>query len=286
MAQQDNSARYNITKPSDGLKVMRKISCDLKDGVPTYDYHFGKVYSHVPGERDRLLFSFDIVGVTTSKTVSDNPDSIYTYRSLHKEVLMYNDPVTNEIIHKWENPWTNKECHVIHIANDPVNFTLPGFMHTEEKPFTFPGRIVGNTLMKSIEVPLLYPNPLGGEFQESVGGKYHATEMFGTFVNADEALDRATSSVKVVSHSWSRICQWLPWMEMGDRAGFLYFHSTGSHIASLDELPPTVKKNMEERYPDYLTPPPLDDDRRNETSWIYYKRIKNGERKYPWSDKI
>ena len=55
--------------------------------------------------------------------------------------------------------------------------------------------------MKSIEVPLLYPNPLGGEFQESVGGKYHATEMFGTFVNADEALDRATTSVKTVNHS-------------------------------------------------------------------------------------
>lgn len=73
---------------------------------------------------------------------------------------------------------------------------------------------------------------------------------------------------------------------MGDRVGFLYFHSTGSHITFLDELPPAVKKNMEERYPDYLMPPPLDDDRRNETSWIYYKRIKNGERKYPWSDKI
>ena len=199
---------------------------------------------------------------------------------------MYNDPVTNEIINKWQNPWTGKECQVIHIANDTVNFTVPRAPYTKENPFTFPGKIIGKTLMTSLEIPLLYPNPLGNDFQESIGGKYHATEMFVTFVDADEALDRTTTTVKMINQSWSRICPWLPWMEMGDRAGFLYFHSTGGSIESWDDLPAAVKKQMEERYKDYMTPPPLDDTRPNETSWIYYKRIKNGDKAYPWSDKV
>ena len=280
MAQQ---GQYDITIPSDAIKVVRKTSSDLRDGVPAISYHFGKVYSHVPGEKDRLLFAFDLVGVTASKTLSDNLDSIYAFRSFHKEVLMYKDPTTNEIVHKWQNPWTGKECPVFHIANDPVNYTLT---HTKEKPYTYPGKIVGNSLMSCFEVPLLYSNPLGNEYQESIGGKYHASEMFGTFVNANEALDRSTTFVKTVHESWSRICPWLPWMEMGNRAGFLYYHSTGGRLGSSNELPSPVKKVMEERYPEYLTPPPLDDPRPNETSWIYYKRIKNGERKYPWSDMI
>ena len=283
MAQMDVSLKYDLTDPNDGLKVYRKLSCDLRDGVATYEYSAGKVYSRVPGEKDRLLFSFDVVGISTSKTISDKPDSMYTYRGLHKEVLMYKDPTTNEIVHKWLNPWTNKECQVIHIANDPVNFTIP---NSREKPFSFPGMIVGKTLVKSFDFSLFYPNPLGNEFQESIGGKYHASEMFGAFADADEALDRTTTTVKTVSDSWCRICPWLPWMEMGDRAGFVYFHSGGGKIESLDDLPPVVKKTMEERYPDYLTPPPLDDTRPNETSWIYYKRIKTGEKKYPWSDKV
>ena len=41
----------------------------------------------------------------------------------------------------------------------------------------------------SNEIPLFYDNPLGGDFQDYVGGTYHAMEIFNDFYSANEMLD-------------------------------------------------------------------------------------------------
>ncbi len=267
----------NIQDTNDGVKVMRKVYFDLRDGESRLFWWHGNLYSRVPGERDKLLLAYEGMNVRTTKTVSEDP---YTFKSFTKEVLLYTDPKSGEIVHKWQNPWTGTECKVVHIANDPVNFTIP----VPGIPFTFPGQIMKNRLLVRLAVPLLYPNPLGGEYQTFVGGQYHATEMFSLFADAAQTLDPSTTSASVVDLSWTRVCQWLPWMEMGDRAGSLFYHASGTKLDSFDELPPVLKGAIELRYPTFKTPPPLDDDRPNETSSTYFKKLKRGEIEDPWKN--
>ena len=60
---------------------------------------------------------------------------------------------------------------------------------------------------------------------------------------------------------------------MSGRNGIVYFHTFGKKLDSYDELPDTIKKEIETNYPKYNEPPPTDDDRRNETSWTYFKKV-------------
>ena len=73
--------------------------------------------------------------------------------------------------------------------------------------------------------------------------------------------------------SWVRLAQWLPWMEMSGRAGMLYFNAMGRKLLNYDQLSDLLKSEIAANYPEYVAPPPLDDPRRNETSWTYMKKI-------------
>ena len=55
-------------------------------------------------------------------------------------------------------------------------------------------------------------------------------------------------------------------MEMNGRAGMLYFNAMGRKL---------LKSEIAANYPEYVAPP-LDDPRRNETSWTYMKKIIDG----------
>ena len=45
------------------------------------------------------------------------------YKLVSREILLYKDPKTGEVLSKWENPWSGETVDVLHVANDPVNFT-------------------------------------------------------------------------------------------------------------------------------------------------------------------
>ena len=60
---------------------------------------------------------------------------------------------------------------------------------------------------------------------------------------------------------------------MNGRHGNMYFNAMGKKLKSYDELPAVLKDEIANNYPEYTSPPPLDDDRRNETSWTFMKKI-------------
>jgi hypothetical protein len=69
------------------------------------------------------------------------------------------------------------------------------------------------------------------------------------------------------------VSDWLPWMKMRGRAGLVYFNGAGRKLGSYEELPEGMRKAIEARAPIYKEPPPVDDQRPNETSWTYFKRM-------------
>ena len=59
---------------------------------------------------------------------------------------------------------------------------------------------------------------------------------------------------------------------MSGREGIIYMHTAGQKINSWDELSEIMKSEIKKNYPKYDKPPPLDDNRKNETSWTVFKK--------------
>ncbi len=252
------------------LKLNRKIQCSLEDNKPQVFQWFGRAYSRVPGERDKLLFNLDGMNIRQCVTVND-PERGTGYKLVSREIMLYLDPETNEVLRTFDNPWTGQKNEVIHVANDPVN--SKNFEKGRDgKPQKFNLQDMNGKYMLRFEAPLFYTNPLGGEYQQYVGGTYHATEIFD-FNGDTELLLDAAKPVAYPVISWVRIAQWLPWMEMGSRSGMLYFNAMGRKLENYEQLSDTMKNEIATNYPKYTTPPPGDDERRNETSWTYMKKI-------------
>ena len=271
--------RLDPNDPDDVIKIQRKWSCSLIDGEPVIYWWYGSMYSRVPGERDRLLFNVQGMNIRACGTVTD-PVRGTGYRSVSREVMFYLDPETDEVLRTWENPWTGETNEVIHVANDPVNMRRPYFPYDEDGKAVakWRGTIKNGRVFTTGAVPLFYTNPMGGDFQEYVGGSYHAMEMFNSFAYEDEVFDPDIPSDMNKSLGWSRVSKWLPWMEMGDRVGMMVATTAGRRMKDFDELPDVVKDEILKNHPEYTEAPPLDDARPNDTTWTITKRAIDARR--------
>ena len=261
----------DLNDPKDALIAYRKIFCSLRDGFPVVYWWKGQVYSRIPGEKDRHLFNIQGMNIRACGRVTDEDENV-GYRLVSREVMLYLEPETNEILETWYNPWLNKEVKVWNVANDPVN-GKPRFPAQTQ----FKGMVENDTVMLNFVIPLFYANPLGGDYQNYIGGTYHAMEIFNYFMSKSELLSRTNDAVELVNISWTRISQWLPWMEMGDRPGLLIFTGAGLRLNSWDELPLFFKREIETNYPLFRSPPSLDDERPNQTSWTTFKEYLEGQ---------
>lgn len=262
----------NPDVPEDALKIMQKSICSLNQGETVIYWWEGSMFSRVEGERDRVLFKLQGINVRQCENLND-PERGPGFRSLSREIMLHLDPETSEIVDRWQNPWTGEELNVIHVANDPVNMRKPIHAYKADgKPLKVKYNVKNGRAFKGGNTPLFYKNPLGGEYQDWVGGSYHAMEMGNDFFYADELFDGNKATVDRHSISWSRISGWLPWMKMGDRNGVVYTATVGGRVKSIDDLPEPLLTILRERYPKFTAPPPLGDIRPNETSWEVFKK--------------
>ena len=272
------AATPDLGTPEGRLLALRRIQCSAIDGKPVTYYWKGITFSRVPGEPDRQLFKVEGMNVRQCGPLAGAKDKA-EFRLVSREILLFEDPVTGEVLRTWANPWTGKTLDVVQVANDPVNGNY-GLLGRDGKPANLPFEVLGNQWWLTTAVPLFYTNPLGGDYQRYVGGTYHVTELFNFFGAADDLGNPKKDSAETAV-SWQRISSWLPWMEMGDRAGLLYFHTAGRKLAQWDDLSPTMKAEIEKSYPAYRNPPPLDDQRPNETSWTYFKKMIDARKPAP-----
>lgn len=255
----------DLTQPADTMQVWRKVQCSTVDGKPAVFHWSGKLYSRMEGERDRHLFNVEGMNIRQCGSATD-PVKGTGVRLVSREIMVYTDPKTGQPLRRWTNPWSGKEVEVLAVANDPVNqgpiFSTP--MNLRE---------TGGMFHYLIEVPLFYKNPLAGDWQEQVGNHYHAVEMFNFFFDRAEALNPASTEMQHLTVSWVRIGPWLPWMEMGSRPGVVFVNASGDRVATVADLPAVLREEIAANHPEYVSPPPLDDKRPNETSWTYFRKV-------------
>ncbi|NEQ45684.1 MAG: DUF1838 domain-containing protein [Leptolyngbya sp. SIOISBB] len=258
----------DLEQPEDFLVVFRKVLCSLADGEVTYFTWQGQVYSRVPGERDRHLFNVQGMSARACGSLTSETGEA-GFRQVTREVMLYLDPETNTVLETWQNPWTEEINTVVPVANDPVN-SGPFWETATAQRISFDRLGDTDLLFLTFTIPLFYPNPLGGEYQSYMGGHYHAMEMFNFTVGEQEVL-RSVETTVPVAITWSRISPWLPWMAMGSRPGELVFHAAGARVTNWEDLPEPLREQIATEFSLYQLPPPLDDDRPNQTTWTNFR---------------
>ena len=266
------------TNPEDALKIAARFQCGEEEGETAVFHFSGNIYSRVPGERDRLLFKGEGMNIRRCIYYSD-PVRGPGYRIISREVLFYIDPETGEVVDTWENPWTGETVDVMQVHNDPVNNGPSYARRADGTPSPFGStREQGPFVFQQVEVPLFYTNPLAGDYQDYVGNKYHAMEIFDFATLKSELYDTKQKTAYPIV-SWVRISDWMPWMKMSGRSGMMVFNFMGGKLrGGFEELPDVMKNEIRENYPIYEDAPPADDTRPNETTWTKFKLLEDRRR--------
>ena len=273
LAQPAQARELDPNVPEDAVEIMKRMQCPADDQETTVFEFSGNIYSRVRGERDRLLYK--AVGMNVRRCVPvETEDRGNGFRLISREILLYLDPETGEVLRTWKNPWTGEEVEVIHVANDPVN-SRPFLPYSADgTPFQLGAgfRVQGDWVFSRTEVPLWYPNILSGEYQEYIGAAYHSMEIFDFAERKERMLDAGTYPTAYPSISWVRLSRWMPWMKMEDRNGTIVFNAMGSKLENgIAGLPQILQDEIALNYPEYVTAPPVDDMRPNATTWTVTK---------------
>ncbi|MGB0524099.1 MAG: DUF1838 family protein [Flammeovirgaceae bacterium] len=258
-----NSLKLNLDDDEDNLKAFLKMRVSLDENEETVYWWKGKVYSFLPQQRGKHLFDFEGFNIGRLKKEGEN------YQVLTKEASFYLDPKNGEILESWYNPLVKDTVDVIHVWNNPVNMSF------KTGSYLFPYTQLGNDrICFNADILLAYPSPLSRAAfpKNSKSDTYQSAELFQFFVDK-QALDQADKASAYAEISWTRVGDWLPWMEMGDQEGYLIYHCRGYKLENgFDDLPDYIKAYVaknDERYgkaPTEFTKP-------NETSWTYFKKI-------------
>lgn len=268
----------NPANPEDALEISKRLQCGVSVDEPAVFHWSGNIYGRSPGVRDKLLFRGEGMNIRRCVEV-DDPQRGKGWRLISREVMLMLDPVTGEVLDRWENPYTGETVEVMHIHNDPVNGGANFARSADGKPFELATlREAGDFVFIPYEVPLFYPNPLAGGYQDAVGNMYHAMEIFDFSALKADLYDSATPTAYPMI-SWVRISPWAPWMKMGGRPGEMVFNAMGRKLpGGFEELPAVLKDEIRENYPIYESAPPEDDMRPNETTWTKYKKLTDASR--------
>ncbi len=222
----------------------------------------GGIYAFVPGEKRKLLFK--MMGMSVSRCIPvEGKEGEWDFTS--RELTYYLDPSTGEMLHKWENPWTGETVTVMHVANNPVQGLFAG---------KFPAQVNGEETTFAFDIFPTYPNPLADDpkFAEySPFPTYQAAELFKLTVPTADLLNPELLTVSQLRLSWDRFGQWLPWMKMGDRPGYMIYSGYGSKVNGFSELPELLQEQLNNRVPLYKDAPHACLDVEDMTSWLCFK---------------
>jgi hypothetical protein len=241
-------ASLDLDDPEGNLKALIKLQADLS-GADAIGGFPGEVWGWVPGEGNRLLFKSYGIGASHVERVDNG------WRFFHREIMYYLDPETGEILQDWVNPYTGRRVEVMHILNDPVHrfyaisggrfsAPFPYTVHDDDLVFRISVFSFRDSVMPRAEYPL-----------HSANDKYQAAELWNMNGRVSEVMDPNVTSASCVT-SWTRVGQWLPFMEMGNRPGIMVYHSDSYKLLrGITEVPAHIRAYTEEHHPKYLESP-------------------------------
>ena len=269
--QNESAVQLNLDDPADNLLAFMKVRGSLDENEEVIFYASGRMYGQVEGERDQPLMDFEMFNIAKTVKTGD-----HSYDLLTREAGIYKSIETGEPLESWDNPYTGEAVDVLHLWNDPVNqkLELDGRFGKWNVPYQ---RVSSGRICMNLDIFLHYPSALSvAEFPEnSQSDTYEAAELYQFYFSENDVHDPSKNSVES-DVAWTRIGPWLPWMKMGQRPGKLVYHCTGYKLSGNDfeKMPASLREYVLSRKPEYRHAP-SEFTKPNETSWTYFKKLKN-----------
>jgi hypothetical protein len=242
-----------------------RIQGDIDFGRQKYFWFRGYVAGNRPMKKIDDLIGAQGFGVIRLKERDDG-----VIERMCREIILYTDIRTGEVLEEWDNPYTNERVKVVHVANDPYNYTIDQYFPpppdfgglNKEKvlqkiPFVLPWHQDNGWLEMELHINLAYPSALQPDEwpRESAGRVAQVSEMFAHHVRAEDMQNPAITSLDYRG-TWTRVTPWLPWMLMGQQPGhcmYQCFMGTCAHPG--DVLSRSAVDYAQKHYAKYFEAP-------------------------------
>jgi len=222
-----------------------RIQGDLDFGKPKYFWFKGYLMGVEPHKK-----VVDLMGASGFGVIRLLPGPDGSIRRLCREIMVYTDLRSGEVLDEWENPLTNETVKAVHVDNDPFNYLIEEYFPAPPKfgglnqgpppprvPFIMPWYQHGGWADMEIHIHLAYPNALQPDKwpRESSGPIVQVSEMFAHHVKVEDLQNPKLTTLDYTG-TWNRITPWLPWMLMDQRPGFCQYGCFMGTTKNLDEV--------------------------------------------------
>jgi hypothetical protein len=258
-----------------------RIQGDLDYGKQKYFWFKGYAYAVQPGKK-----IVDLIGTSGFGAIrlEGMPDG--SIRRMCREVIVYTDLKSGEVLDDWKNPLTGETVKAVHVTNDPFNYMIedhfpapPSFGGLNKEappkiPFVLPWYQHGDMAEMEIHIHLAYPSALQPDKwpRESAGPIAQVSEFFAHHIKVEDLQNPKLTTLDYTG-TWNRITPWLPWMLMGQAPGQCQYACFMGTTKDLDQvLARPVLDYIEKNHKFYLEAPKVWSSDRNLSSLEHYAK--------------
>lgn len=256
----------DLTTAEGNMHAYARLMANQDMTSTKFGWGHGIVQGVRPGEPIRDLVGFQLL--STAKFVPYQGPGKRGYSKVLREIGLYTDLETGEILEEWVNPYFNEKQRVVPIANDPFNQHIamtkrqaPSYgglnkVKPQDEPYILDFTRKGDMLHLFRHINLFYPNALQPEKwpRESSGEFNQVTETFMFQIPWADMQNPDLTSVEYHG-TWNRTTPWLPWMQMGPTPGHCQYNVFMGAVDDINKVNPKVLEYVEAKYPKYLVAP-------------------------------
>jgi hypothetical protein len=234
----------DLSRPEDNLLAWMKMRASLET-QDVYYWFTGGLDVAIPGEPIRPFVTVETLILRRTERRGDQLFNVTDW-----EASFYRHPETGEVVDELRNPVTGATVRPLHYREGPVTFEYAATRQprlvgletpfaTRDEPFRQPWRIAGDTLWMTKAFYISgRPQWLDiREFpEETPATPLNVSSIAVMESRLADVLDPRLSSVQT-RYSYQATSDWLPWMKLGQRPGFLVWHENGKKLFSLNEVP-------------------------------------------------
>lgn len=220
----------DITTPAGRLAAFVKMRGSLDESLQTS--WISARYYGVTGDEMRPLFN---VRSAVFSRYRHSPDG--GFEAINAEIAWFIDPDSGQVLTQWRNPYTGRDVKVPMGGYAPSKiFIRPDLGFELAKPV--PGLVIEHEVLPfEIRGDDLYItersrtamrfSPDAKPFRYSESNTFHARLS---------AVQSGAAHV-LCDVSFTNVCSWRPWMEMGDLAGHMTAIGVGKQGVGIDTIP-------------------------------------------------
>jgi len=252
----------DLDRPEDNLTAWMKIRASA-ESQDVYLWFTGTLDMAVPGEPIRPIVAVDTILLRRVQRLDE-----HRYHATDWEASIYRHPQSGEVVDEVENPVTRRKVQPLHYREGPVTFEytaqrqprlvgLPTPFEEKNEPFRQPWRIVGDDIWMTKDLYIWGRKQWLdiGEFPEETPATPINVSSIATMRSRwSDVLDPGQPAVRT-DYFYQATSDFLPWMKMGQRGGFVVWHEAGKKLLSLDEAPAGTLAAVEKIHPVWFNRP-------------------------------